>query len=108
MKTVTACGIWHFNWRAPLYVDIEHQALALRVCLLQNATVGAVIVAEDLRPFQKFAAGDHRFKFGPGNEVIILALAFCAARLSRRVGYGKHQPWNIGHQAANQRGFAGA
>ena len=50
--------------------------------LLQNAPVRAVVIAEHLRPFQKFVARHHGFEFRPRDEMVAFAVLFLPARLA--------------------------
>ena len=56
MKTVTASGICLYQLSRTLHVDVEYQVLAGGAGFLQNAPVGAVIIAKNLGPFQEFVA----------------------------------------------------
>ena len=75
---------------------------------IQLAPMGPVVVAEHLGRLQKFVLGQALLEFGPGDEVILLAVPFLAARRAGGVGNRKAQVRDALHQLAHQGRFARA
>ena len=98
MKIVTASGIFSFNCLAPWTSMSSTRSLPLRPGLLQDAAVGPVIVAENLGPFQKFAAGRASPRTPPGRRNVALAVVSVPRGLASGVGNREHQAWNVGQQ----------
>src|SRR5262249_30686216 len=94
--------------RRALYIYIEQKVISFLFGVIQKASRGAVVVVMDLGMFEKLVFAHHLFKFGARDEVILLAVAFAAARRACGVGNRKFQSGNNAADFVYQGGFARA
>ncbi len=71
---------------APLSRDTFAQRFNVAI---QLADIGSIIVAEDVGMFQKFAPGDALLEVCAGDEKVIFAVAFRAARITGWILLGR-------------------
>ena len=62
IKTLTASGSRTLQLSRTLNVDVEYHVAILRDGAFENAPVGPVVVAENLRPFEEFALPNPLFE----------------------------------------------
>src|SRR5208283_2093031 len=86
-----------------LHVDVENQIVPPRKRLAQKAARGSVIVAKDLGVLQKLLLADHLLELLAGNEKILLATLFAAARRARRIADGELEVRHNFSQLRRQR-----
>src|SRR5437773_2949944 len=67
-----------------------------------------VVVAEHLGRLEELAVSQPLLKFDPGNEVILVSIAFLAPRRPGRVRHREIQVRDTLHELADQRRFTGA
>src|SRR5207237_3065625 len=89
-------------------VDVEHRQLAALLRLLDHRLRRSVAVSVNGRPLDELARLDHRVEAGIVDEVVVDPLLLGGSRSAGGVADREDRARMRGHQAAGERGLAGA